>query len=291
MIRNTEFKQDLLNTEGGAPGGGGTPPAAAAGGTTPPPAIDWNQVRESLPEDIRKDPSLGPITSLEGLAKSFIHSQKAIGRDKIVIPDKHATPDDWKGVFAKLGVPEKLEEYKLNLGEDSTIDSAVLEKVKAVAHQKGVLPWQFEAVVKEFNNVAKEMASAQETEYKATREAQISELKKAWGDEFETQVKRANVAMRHLLPDAKDQQALIDMGLGSNPAVIRMLANASKLLKNDVFVGQGEGRLAGVTPEDALNKARAIQGDSSHPYRNPAHPNHKAAKEEVANLYKIAFPE
>ncbi len=288
------YRNDLINVDppgtGGAGGTGVVPPAAATPPAGPPP-LDWAKVRDSLPEDIRKDPSMGPITSFEGLAKSFIHAQKAIGKDKISVPDKHASPEDWKGVFSKLGVPEKIEDYKLDLGEDTTIDPAVLDKVKAVAHQKGVLPWQFESIVKEFNQVAKGIADQQETEYKTSREGQINELKKSWGNEFDTQVKKANAALRHLLPDVKDQQALIDSGLGSNPAVLRMLSNAAKLMKNDDFVGQGDGKLAGVTPEDALQKARAIQGDMNHPYRNEAHPNHKAAKDEVANLYKIAFPE
>ena len=72
---------------------------------------------------------------------------------------------------------------------------------------------------------------------------------------------------------------------------MRLLANASKLMSEDTFIGQGEGKLTGVTPQAALEKAKAIQADMNHPYRNPNHPNHRAAKKEVSDLYQLAFPE
>lgn len=262
---------------------------------TPPPSpktppVEWGSLRDSLPDDLKNDPTLGSITSLEGLTKSYIHAQRAIGKERIPVPDKHATPDDWKGVFHKLGVPEKLDDYKLNL-EGMEIDEAILKKVSQVAHEKGILPWQLESVIKGFNEIATEMSTQQANDYKAKHEEAISSLKKEWGAEFDNQVKRANVAMRHLLPDAKDQQALVDAGLGSNPALLKALAKASLMMKEDEFVSHGEGRLAGVTPAAALEKARAIQSDMSHPYRNPEHPNHKAAQDEVKKLYQIAYPE
>ena len=281
IYKQTRVMEEEKPPEGGG-GGGGAPPAAAP--------VDWAAIKSGLPAELAADPALGPITNVEGLVKSYIHAQKSFGKDKIVVPDKHATPEDWKGVFNKLGVPEKIDDYKMNL-EGIEVNEDVLGKVKAVAHSKGVLPWQLEAVVKEFGGVAQQMHEAQQAEEQAKIDADINALKQSWGAEFDNQVKRANAAMRHLLPDAKDQQALIDAGFGTNPAMLRLLAGASKLLNEDAFIGQGEGKLAGITPEEALQKARAMQGDPNHPYRNPTHPNHLAAKKEVANLYAIAFPE
>lgn len=289
ILAKSYFKQEeLLNPDGGA--GGGAPPPA--GGTPPaaPASFDWGKVKESLPEDIRNDPSFSPITSLEGLAKSFVHAQKAIGKEKVVVPDKHATEDDWKGVFTKLGNPEKFEDYSIDT-KDLQIEESIFNKVKATAHAKGVLPWQFEAIVRDFSEAAKGLIDAEMTQATSTKEAQVNELKKAWGEKFEDEVRNANVAMRHFLPNADDQRALIEAGFGTNPAAIRLLANAAKVLSEDAFVGQGTRKPGGMTSEDALKKAREIQGNMSHPYRDPTHPNHKAAKEEVQNLYKIAYPE
>ena len=56
----------------------------------------------------------------------------------------------------------------------------------------------------------------------------MNALKETWGTQFDTQVKRANVAMRHLLPDQADQQAIVDLGLGSNPAVLKAFGERLK---------------------------------------------------------------
>src|SRR5687767_2069903 len=76
---------------GGAPAPTPVPPPPAPTPTPAPIKIEipknW---KEALPEDLRNDPNMGPILDLESLTKSFIHSQKMIGRDKIPVPDKFA---------------------------------------------------------------------------------------------------------------------------------------------------------------------------------------------------------
>ena len=129
------------------------------------------------------------------------------------------------------------------------------------------------------------------TEEKTKIDTDIANLKKEWGAAYDTQVKKANVAFKELVPDEADRTRLIEDGLGTHPVVMKMLTNASKYFKEDVFLGHGEGTLSGFTPEAALQRAREIQGDPNHPYRQPTHPNHQAAKKEVADLYKVAFPE
>lgn len=278
----------------GEPGAGNQNATPPAGGGTPPTAgtnsFDWGKIKESLPEDIRGDSSLSTITSLEGLAKSYIHAQKQFGKEKFTVPDKHATPDDWFALSQKLGNPSKLDEYKLNLGE-MQIEESVLGKLKEVAHKKGVLPWQLESILTGYNEVVQPMIKQQELAAETAHTERVNALKSAWGTNYETKVKEAQAAMTHLLPDANDQKALIEAGFGDHPAILKMLANARKLMSDDQLIGQGDGKLSNMSKEEALTKARGIQGDPNHPYRNVAHPNHLAAKKEVQDLYKLAFPE
>ena len=92
--------------------------------------VDW---RNDLPDDLREDPSLKTIQDIPGLAKSYIHSQKMIGKDKIVLPNEHATKEDWDDVFNKLGRPASAEEYKIE-GEASDL----INNFKPVAHNLGL---------------------------------------------------------------------------------------------------------------------------------------------------------
>lgn len=295
------FKRELcfniLGTEGAAAGSGTTPPAAtpppaAAAAVTPPaatPPPDWSVVRGSLSQELQDDPNLKTINSVEALVKSYVHAQKAMG-NRIPVPDKHATTDDWKQIFSKLGNPEKLEDYKYNLPKDDDINKELVAELNKAAHEAGVLPFQMEKIFGKYYDIAKGTAAKQEAEFKVAQEESAAALKKEWGEAYDTQTRKANVAFKELVPDQADRDRLINDGLGSHPVVVKLLANAAKLFNEDVMLGHGAGALAGITPNDALTKAQEIQGNPQHPYRNPMHPAHKAAKKEVENLYRLAYP-
>ena len=70
--------------------------------------------RDSLSDDIRGDASLENINDINSLAKGYVHAQRMVGADKIALPGKYATEDDWQQVYTKLGRPESPENYELN---------------------------------------------------------------------------------------------------------------------------------------------------------------------------------
>ena len=72
---------------------------------------DW---RSTIPEEIRGHKSLEHIQDVGALAKSYVNAQSMIGADKLAIPGKHATDDDWSDVYAKLGRPDSPDAYELN---------------------------------------------------------------------------------------------------------------------------------------------------------------------------------
>lgn len=270
---------------GGANGAGGVATSGA----------DWSKWKESLPEDLRKSGALEPIKTIEALAKGYENLSKTLGKEKFTIPDpKFATQDDYKAIFRKLGAPEKVEDFKFKLPDgvdEKSLDADFMSNIKTAAVEAGVLPHQFEKIFESYHKIAAGKVQAHQDGMKQMMQEQVESLKKEWGGEFENQVKRANVAMMQLLPNEADRKAILDAGLGNHPSIVKALANASKLLKEDAFHGMDSGVKNSIAPEDALQKARAIQGDWNHPYRNPTHPNHKTAKEEVARLYQLAYPE
>jgi hypothetical protein len=296
LLFNYPKLEQLL--DGGAAGGGTTPPpgtpppGAAAGGTATGPK--WEDLVKSLPEELQKDPSLTPIKDFTNLTKSFINAQKAMG-SKVNLPDpKHATETDYLDILKRMGAVEKSEDFKFKLPDGVTedkLDKEFMTKLKDVAVKTGVLPWQFEKIFATYNEVANARVAAATGQFTQKAQEQITQLKTEWGQGFETQVKKANVAFKELVPNEEDRKALIADGLGGHPVVMKILANASKYFKEDVFLGQGAGEFTGMTPADALKKAGDIMGNPEHPYRRKDHPNHAAAKEEVQNLFKMAYPE
>jgi len=298
--------------EGAPPGPGNIPPAPTptpvaptptppAPTPTPTPQLtpddkppapipgDWASLHAALPDELKNDPSLVTINSFENLAKGFVHAQKAIGKDKFFVPDKHATKDDWTKVFGKLGQPENLEDYNIKYPEGTNEEA--MKAIKETAHANGVLPWQMEAILQSFDGVSKTLLDTQNTQNELTQQEGLNALKKEYGSDFDTNIKKANIAFRELLPNETDRTAAIEEGLGSNPMMLRILANASKLMNEDQMLGAGGGEFVSMTREDALKKAANIQADPGHPYRDSSHMNHAAAQKEVRDLYKMAYPE
>lgn len=80
----------------------------------------------SLPDELKSDPNIIKFKDPASLAKSYIHLQRNLGADKIALPGENATDDDWKQVYRKLGVPESLDEYKVNSPEG--LDGEVIKQ-------------------------------------------------------------------------------------------------------------------------------------------------------------------
>ncbi len=273
-----------------ASGGTQTSTKETAAESTSGTNLSWDQLKQSLPEELRGDSTLQSITSLEGLVKSYTHAQRSLGKDKIAVPDKHATDEDWGQLFRKLGVPEKVDEYNLNL-EGAELTDEFVGKFREQAHRTGVLPKQAEALAKWYSDFAKEAAESSLAEDKAYLTENVEKLKREWGEAYTDNVAKSRIALKHLIPDEAERQEIMDLGVGKSAAFIKLLNKAAGFFSEDVFVGAGAGQFTSVTPEQALEKARAIQGDMNHPYRMRSHPNHEAAKKEVADLYKVAFPD
>ena len=70
---------------------------------------------DTLPEDIRAEPSLKNFSDIGGLAKSYVHAQRLIGSDKVPIPGKSATEEDWDMVYSRLGRPTDVNGYEIEM--------------------------------------------------------------------------------------------------------------------------------------------------------------------------------
>lgn len=300
MNFNKYFKRDVLTVEGAPADGGGAPPEAPAPEPTPAPSTpplqapstspDWSAIKAGMAEELRSDSSLEPITSVEGLVKGYIHGQKAIGKDKIVMPDKHATKDDYLNIFRKLGSPESLEEYKISV-ENQDANPDFFNGFRESAHKAGLLPWQAEEVISFVMDNATTSISKQEEAFVAKIEEDLKGLKSEWGESYEDKVQRANLAFKEHIPNEAERKALIDQGFGSNVALIKLMERLANGMTEDQFIGQGNGKFGKMSPAEAESKAKDIMGDQNHPARNTQHPNHESAKKELSDLWRVAYPE
>jgi hypothetical protein len=60
--------------------------------------------------------------------------------------------------------------------------------------------------------------------------------------------------------------------------------------ENNNFFNQEDGGSNLMTPNDAIVAIGEIRGNKEHPYNNKTDPAHKAARDKVKMLYKMAYP-
>jgi len=294
MIKQKFFYEEgaetILSGAGGTPAA--TPPPAAAQGTPAPVAptevVLPDNWKEALGDEFKAEPSLAHITDLKTLAKSYVNAQRLVGKDKIVLPGKHATEDDWRAVYNKLGLPEKIEEYKVELGADSTFDATFLKEFTKEAYSNNVLPQQAERLLKWYGSRVQEMTKKHGEEQRAAMEESMQSLKREWGEGFGKQVATARLALTEYGDEGLSK--LMDAGLGNEPSVIKFLAKVGSTLAEDKLVDAGIQTMR-VTPDEAQKQVNGILADFSGPYYDKAHPNHNNAVAEVNRLYRHIYPE
>lgn len=251
----------------------------AQGGGAP----DW---RSQLPQELQEDANLKKFTSISALASSYLNAQKLIGGDKIPVPSKHATDEDWGNVFRRLGNPEKIEDYQVKFKDTATVDEKFATQYREQAHKLGILPKQAQAMADWFSD----LNAGSEAEYQATMkqqfEASVANMKKDWGNAFDVNIARANKVIDELAKE--DKQYFIDSGLGGNEKFMRFMAKIGETLyKEDKIVGEGGG-VGQMSPKELDESINKLKIDPA--YINRDHPNHKTAVAEMKNLFELRFP-
>lgn len=302
FITTRNFLMEQASDDGGAGGtgssllggtGGSTPPADKG---TPPPADKGSEGGKgsdeswltALPDDLKEDATLKNFKDIKSLAAAHVALKKHLGADKIALPGKNATAEDWKALYTKLGVPEKVDDYKVEFKKEAVITDDFAKEFRTKLHSVGILPQQAQALadwVSETNITNTKKFSEDRAKQ---QQAEIGELRKEWGNAFDTQVARANKLLAEHADEATVKY-LQSSGLGNDVRLIKLLAAAGgALYKEDkALEGQGQGT-AKLTPAEARAEANKIVADFKHPYHIKDHPNHKSAVEEVAKLFEQA---
>jgi hypothetical protein len=242
---------------------------------------------EQLPEDMRGEASLKMIKDIPNLAKSYLNAQKMVGAEKIAIPGKHASEQDWKQVFAKLGVPETVDKYEFKAPEG--FNPEIMGKFKEIAHGAGILPQQAEKLVNFYQDLNKNASESNLTQQKAKMEEGVTALRKEWGNAFDQEVEVAKAGLQSF-GDDNFKKFLDESGLKSHPEMVKLFNRLGKATGEQGIKGQGTSGFS-LAPQAAQAQINSIKSDPSHPYWNDGHQGHKSAVSEMQKLFQQANPE
>ncbi len=250
--------------------------------TEQPKEIDFKTL---IPEAYKEEKSLQNFSNMDDFVKSYLHSQKLVGGDKINVPNKYATDEDWKEVYKKLGTPDNAEAYKYDLPEGHKVDDDTLKSFSAEAVKLGLLPRQAQGIMKYYNDVINKGSEDQQAKMKLAQEESAKELRKEYGATFDRQIQSAKNLAHATLGKEFINDTLLQDGsrLGDNPQVIKAFVNLANKLSEDTIV-KGDQVPYLTVPE--INKQIATLQQTGSAYWDKNHPNHTQAVEEVAALIR-----
>lgn len=276
------INSDTLPAGGSNDNGAPAQNPAQAGNTAPAPA-SW---RDSIPEEFREDPNLVKHESVESLARGYVNAVSMIGREQIPMPK---TDDDFRDVYAKLGMPEAADKYTMpaelpQIPEDVYTPEALASDVewfRQVAHENGLSDTQFQRMLTAYMGKNAEYAGG----YQATLKAEIDKaeqtLRQKWGNGYEGNLNATNQIVGKLFPESV-VKAIEVSGLGRNPDfVLGLHALAPKLLEEMGLDASGNSMR---TPKDTQAD---ISKYMAHPaYLDKTHPEHKIVVDRVTKLFE-----
>lgn len=279
--------------KGGKSGGdGGNAADGKAGGDSGTVVFPTNW-KDALPAEIKDAAFMKQIEDVPTLAKNYANAQKMIGADKVPIPGKHATTEEWKETFHKLGNPRTLDEYKFDMDKDTEagVDKAFAEKFRATAHDLGILPNQAGKLVKWFADLNKEAWTNTAKDHEQKLIDGMKSLEREWGNGYDGNLTRAKAALTEFA-DKDTADFLRSMGLGKDARFLKFMSKVGESLSEDKLRGAAGGSFkGGLTTTQALEKIAEIKSSPKHPYWNANHENHQSAKKEMETLMGSAYPE
>ena len=249
---------------------------------------NWYESFES--EEIKNAPSLRNFKSMEGLVKSFLSAQRMVGKSPhaVIIPDDNATEEERNEFFTKIGRPESPDEYDIkppenlnDIGLEWNEESAKAFANKA--HELGLTNKQAQDLVNWHNEITVSSLKSADEQIGMEYEKATQELKKEWGNAYESNVKLVDTFIGKL----GLSELVINKGLANDPTFIKAMRGIAMKTSEDKFI---EGDIHD-TPSNAQEEINRIMGDKNHPYFNQDHPSHSDAVKKMNELYTKAHPQ
>jgi hypothetical protein len=231
------------------PGGGG-------GGGTPAP---WFSPAADAPQDFKDWVGTKNFPDAGAALLSGFNAEKLLGPDKdrlVTWPKDDKDADAWKGIHAKLGVPEKAEDYGLAAveGEDATFASSFA----ALAHANKLPKAAAASMLNSIREMAKKAGETAEAAAQTKSQAEMTQLETEWGTAATANKELARRFAGELGATA-EQMGAIEAAIGTAAFMKLFHKGGTKLGEQRAVPGDGKGGF-GITQADAraqLNQARA----------------------------------
>ena len=238
--------------------------------------------KDVIPEKYKDEKALANFTSMDDFVKSYLSAQRLVGANKVAIPNKMATDEDWEEVYSKLGRPAKPEDYKYSFSEEE-INQDQLKNFNETAHRIGLLPKQAERIIKFYNEMNTQAEVDNQKLFEEKQTATMTDLKKEFGPTYTKRLDQAKKLATETLGNEMLNNTVLKDGtrLGDSVEVIKAFSMlADKLSEDEIIKGEGSSYQTASEIEKEISE---LTEDGS-PYWNKTHPNHAKTVDRVFKL-------
>lgn len=244
----------LTGDNGGANGG-----AAANSGTgaTPTP---WNA---GFDEETSAYVGNKGWQSPADILNSYRNLEKFAGGSKnlLELPGVDADQTALDAFYNKLGRPESADKYDLKMPDGG--DSEMTEWFKQNAHKIGMTSKQAATLFDAWNEMTAAKMQAMQQEALASSEAELTQLKKEWGQGFDAQIDSGKRAVAALGYNAEQLNAL-EAKMGTSE-MLKLFAAVGSKMGEDAFAdgNRSGGSSFGMTPAAAKQQIADLKMDKN----------------------------
>lgn len=259
-----------------------------------------NTFLATLPEDLRKEPSLVTFKDPATLAKSYVEAQKLIGAKRIALPGEKANDAEWEAFYNQVGRPETPDKYEDVVLKDEKgnvklqPDPAEAAELKKFFHKMGLTGKQAKMMQEYSLGYLDKNRSTMEAAKKQEAEAGVQKLKSEWGDKFDLNVDTARSVIKKFGGEdaAEVQKFLDDSGLGNNAQLVKLMAKIGESILEDSSRRGTTGGLPLTDVSRAQSEIQQLSADAEFQktLNNNLAPGHAQALERWRGLFAVAYP-
>lgn len=248
---------------------------------------------DSLPENMRTDPTFGKFNEVGELAKSYKNLEAMMGADKA---DLFRIPKDGDlgEIYNRLGRPDEASGYKSEAFQNEKVqkffDEEKANQYKELFHQHGASQELYDALmqkyVSEFSGDIDRL-SEEQNERIADNHKKVREL---LGDAHDSRIAMIDSLFEKY--GGEEFAAVVDRHpeVFSDPAVVKLFAEIAPQFAEDVgFKGGERANSSGLTPSEINMKIAELEGkpESFAALSNRQHPLHNKYVSERNRLYEM----
>ncbi len=257
----------------------------------PSEGFDW---RTHIPEELKGNTAFDNHKDLGSLLKSHANVQSLIGADKLPIPSKNATEEQWNDVWSRLGRPTEPDGYdfKVEMPEGQQANNDLVGWFKGAAHKAGLNPTQGQQLLDGYLQLSNESGQQATGNIEALAREGQETLQREYGNAYSDKVEAGNAVLSEFGTENLATIQLADgRNLGDHPDFVKTIVNVSDFIRGKI----GEDTIEGIkssgamTPNEAqekLNQVKRING----PFWNKSDPEHNWAVQEALRLQHMITP-